>query len=61
MNGKHRARWIAEQITELQRLQKKTRDRPEAPFVAEAISKLHQARTLALSDKAEGDDDGDSD
>jgi len=59
MNGKHRARWIAEQITELQRLQKKTKGKPEAPIVAEAISKLHQARSLALSDTVEGDDDGD--
>ena len=57
MNGKHRARWIADQITELQRLQKKTRGKPEAPLVASAIEKLAAARTLALADSSEESDD----
>lgn len=57
MNGKHRARWIADQITELQRLQKKTRGKPEAPLVAAAIEKLAAARTLALADSSDESDD----
>ena len=57
MNGKHRARWIADQIAELQRLQKKTRGKPEAPLVAAAIEKLAAARTLALADSSEESDD----
>ena len=57
MNGKHRARWIADQITELQRLQKKTQNKPEAILVAQAIEKLAAARTLALADSSEGNAD----
>ena len=50
MNGRQRARWYADQVSDLQRLHRQTREAPaEAVLVLHAIQKLHEARQLALA------------
>jgi hypothetical protein len=56
MNGKHRARWISELISEAQRLHKKARGCPEDALLTQALEKLATARDMALDDKSEGSD-----
>jgi hypothetical protein len=50
MNGKQRARWIAELISDAQRLAKHSRGRSEEKSVASAIENLYLAREKALGD-----------
>lgn len=54
LNGKHRARLLAETISELQRLHKKIRGCAEDALVREALEKLQSAREKVLGDMAEG-------
>ena len=63
MNGRQRARWAADIITDLQRLQKRARGRLDAPGLARALTELAAARAAALAERTndeEGDDDGSS-
>ena len=55
-NGKHRARWLAEMISETQRYLAKAREAPEAELVRRALGSLQDAREKALSDAREGDE-----
>lgn len=49
MNSKQRARWLSDQISELQRyLKKATAERPQ---VTMAIAKLDEARQMVRSDE----------
>lgn len=50
MNGRQRARWYADQVSDLERLQKQARGRPDSDDLAQAISRLRDAREKALSD-----------
>jgi hypothetical protein len=54
MNGKHRARWLAEIISEIQRFHKQARGSAEDGLVTQALEKLHTAREKALADANEG-------
>lgn len=47
-NGKHRARWLADIISEVQRYLSKVRESPEASLIRQALSKLADARQAAL-------------
>ena len=47
-NGKHRARWLADIISEVQRYLSKVRETPEASLIRQALSKLADARQAAL-------------
>lgn len=62
MNGKHRASWLSEIISEIQRYAKQANKRacPEAPQVQQALTKLFEARDIARGcDEAEpGDENG---
>jgi hypothetical protein len=56
MNGKHRARWLAEQISELQRFAKKAG--AERPLVTLALARLEEARDVALGEgESENEDE----
>ena len=57
MNGRQRARWAADIVTELQKLQKRSQGKPEASPLARALVELASARTLMLAER--GDDGGD--
>jgi hypothetical protein len=61
MNGKQRAKWYADAISDLQRLQKQARGRVDDAPLRTAVEKLREARELALSVGTEpgGDDHGD--
>lgn len=48
MNGKQRARWLAEIVSETQHCLSKTREAPEAEHLRQAINHLHDARQTAL-------------
>jgi len=52
MNGKHRARWLAEIVSEMQRFHKKARGSVEDGLVAQALEKLQAARETALTDES---------
>jgi len=47
MNGKHRARWLADIISELQRYHKKARGQVEDRQVSQALEQLQVARENA--------------
>jgi hypothetical protein len=47
-NGKHRARWLADIISEVQRYHSKAREAPESNAVRQALSRLAEARQVAL-------------
>jgi hypothetical protein len=49
MNGKQRARWYADLISDAQRLQKKARGCADATPLGAALAKLGDARALALA------------
>jgi hypothetical protein len=55
-NGRHRARWLAEMVSDAQHYVSKAREAPEADLVRRAASLLQDARKEALSD-AGGDDE----
>ena len=46
-NGKHRARWLADIISEVQRYHSKAREAPESAAVRQALSRLAEARQAA--------------
>ena len=50
MNGRQRAVRLADKITDLQRLQRQFKGKPEALPLGQAIAKLGEARQLALAD-----------
>lgn len=54
MNGKQRARWIADLISDAQRLAKHSHGMPEEKQVANAIEYLRIARDKALEIDPEG-------
>jgi hypothetical protein len=56
MNGKQRARWLSDCISELQRFTSKAKDAPEAGDVRKALASLDDARRTALESHAEPDD-----
>ena len=58
MNSKQRARWIADLISDAQRLAKHTHGKPEEKLVASAIEDLHLAREKALGDNTSEDEPG---
>lgn len=53
-NGKHRARWLADIISETQRYLSKAREAPEANAIRQALSRLAEARQAALDSDPEG-------
>ena len=57
MNGKQRARWYADLISDAQRLRKMAHGHGDALPLDAALSKLFEARTLALAEMPEDDDD----
>lgn len=59
MNGKQRARWYADIISEAQRLRKKTHGKADAPLLDTVLAKLGEARELALVEVVSGGPDGD--
>ena len=60
MNGRQRARWYADQVSDLQRLQKQTREAPaEAVLLGQALQKLREARDLALASAGGVDEEDD--
>jgi hypothetical protein len=56
MNNRQRARWIADLISDAQRLAKHSKGCPEESSVAQAIENLRQAREKALGDDKERSD-----
>ena len=54
MNGKQRARWCADVISDVQRLRKHARGRADGAILDVALSKLADARLAALADHDEG-------
>ena len=52
-NGKHRARWLADIISETQRYLSKAREAPESSAVRQALTKLADARQAALDSDPE--------
>jgi hypothetical protein len=52
-NGKHRARWLAELVSEAQRYLTRAREAPEADLVRRAVALLQDARKTALADAGE--------
>ena len=55
-NGRHRARWMAEIISELQRYASKTREAPETGHVRKALANLDDARRSALESQYDSDE-----
>lgn len=55
-NGKHRARWLSEMVSEGQRYLAKAREAPEAAQVRQALALLQDARQTALADTKDGDE-----
>ena len=53
MNGKQRARWLSDLISELQRFTSKAKDAPEAGHVRKALGSLDEARRAALESSTE--------
>jgi hypothetical protein len=53
MNGKQRAMWYADLVSEGQRLQKKAHGHGDSVPLAVALTKLGEARLLALADTSE--------
>ena len=53
MNGKQRARWLADLISELQRFTSKAKDAPETGHVRKALGSLDDARRSALESGTE--------
>ena len=50
VNGKHRARWLAEIVSEIQRYHKKARGCGEDALVTQALEKLQLAREMAAAE-----------
>ena len=60
MNGRQRARWYADVISDLQRAQKQARGNPDEELVGSAITMLQAARTRAqMCEDAEREGKGD--
>jgi hypothetical protein len=52
-NGKHRARWLAEMVSDAQHYVSKAREAPEADLVRRAAALLQDARKTALAEVEE--------
>jgi hypothetical protein len=61
MNGRQRAKWYADAISDLQRLQKQARGRVDDAPLRIAVDKLREARELALSVSFETNLEGNGD
>lgn len=57
MNGKQRARWLSDLISELQRFTSKAKESPEAGHVRKALNSLDEARRAALESSTEIESD----
>ena len=57
MNGKQRARWLADLISELQRFTSKAKEAPEAGHVRKALNSLDEARRAALESGSDSETD----
>lgn len=53
MNGKQRARWLSDVISETQRYLAKAKETPEAPMVQRALNELDDARRKAAEDASD--------
>jgi len=53
MNGKQRARWLADMISEAQRYISKAREAPEVVTVRKAVNLLDDARHMAVESDTE--------
>jgi DNA-binding MurR/RpiR family transcriptional regulator len=49
-NGKHRARWLAELVSDTQHYLSRAREAPEADLVRRAAALLQDARRVALAE-----------
>jgi hypothetical protein len=58
MNGRQRARWYADAISDLQRAHKQARGSSDEPLVSEAIEKLRAARLHALANASDDKENG---
>jgi hypothetical protein len=47
-NGKHRARWLADIISEVQRYLSRTHEAPEVDNIRKALAQLNDGRQIAL-------------
>ena len=50
LNGRQRARWLSDMISETQRYLSKSQGSPETPLVQRALEALNDARTKANRD-----------
>ena len=57
MNGKQRARWLADCISELQRFTSRAKEAPEEGLVRKALANLDEARRAALEAGSEPETD----
>lgn len=55
-NGRHRARWLAEMVSEAQRYLDKAREAPEASQIRRVIEVLQDTRKTVLEDVREVDE-----
>ena len=58
MNGKQRARWLSDLISDLQRFTSKSQSAPEAGHVRKALACLDDARRSALESQYNADGPG---
>jgi hypothetical protein len=56
MNGKQRARWLSDMISESQRYISKSKGQPETPSVSKTIALLEDARRIALEHATEAEE-----
>ncbi len=56
-NGRHRARQLAELVSDVQRYLAKNREAPEVGEVRKAVSALENARQAALASQATGEEE----
>jgi hypothetical protein len=58
MNGKQRARWAADIMSELQRLRKHTKGHPDDEWMGKAYVSMQTGRDLALKEHGDEEKDG---
>jgi hypothetical protein len=56
MNGKHRARWLADMISEAQRYISKAKGAPETADVQKALNLLDDAKRTAIESENDAED-----
>lgn len=57
MNGRHRARLLAEMVSDAQHYASRSREAPEIDEVRKAISHLEEARQKALANDSQEEDE----